>query len=126
MGFVAATVGNHDLDWGESYLEQNTQMAQFPFLAINIYDRDTNARVSYCKASLMLDRGGVQVGIIGAIGDCYSSISADKVNDVYFKVGSELTTLVKNEVDRLDFDDRDPVVGDAECHRCRTGAWKGV
>ena len=101
LDFTAAAVGNHDYDWGESYLEKNAQMADFPFLAINIYDRDTNARVSYCDASVMLDRGGVQVGIIGAIGDCYSSISADKVNDVYFKVGSDLTALVKAESDRL-------------------------
>jgi 2',3'-cyclic-nucleotide 2'-phosphodiesterase (5'-nucleotidase family) len=41
------------------------------------------------------------VGIIGAIGDCYSSISADKTEDVYFKVGSELTRLVKEESQRL-------------------------
>ena len=101
MAFTATAVGNHDLDWGESYLENNAKMAEFPTLAINIYDRDTNARVSYCDASLMLDRGGVQVGIIGAIGDCYSSISADKVNDIYFKVGSDLTALVKAESDRL-------------------------
>lgn len=101
LDFAAAAVGNHDFDWGESYLEDNTEAAQFPFLAINIYDRDTNARVSYCDASLLLDRGGVQVGIIGAIGDCYSSISADKTTGVYFKVGNDLTALVKAESDRL-------------------------
>ena len=101
LDFTAAAVGNHDFDWGESYLEANTKMADFPFLAINIYDRDTNARVSYCDASVMLDRGGVQVGIIGAIGDCYSSISADKTTGIYFKVGSDLTALVKAESDRL-------------------------
>ena len=101
LDFTAMAVGNHDYDWGENYLEANAQTAEFPFLAINIYERDSNTRVSYCDASVMVDQGTVQIGIIGAIGDCYSSISADKTEDVYFKVGSELTALVKAESDRL-------------------------
>ena len=35
----------------------------------------------------------IQVGIIGAIGDCYSSIASDKVQDIYFKTGNDLTAL---------------------------------
>lgn len=101
LDFTAMAVGNHDYDWGESYLEANAKTAEFPFLAINIYERASNTRVSYCDASVMVDQGTVQIGIIGAIGDCYSSISADKTEDVYFKVGSELTALVKAESDRL-------------------------
>jgi 2',3'-cyclic-nucleotide 2'-phosphodiesterase (5'-nucleotidase family) len=45
--------------------------------------------------------GEAKIGVIGAIGDCYSSISSDKVTDIYFKTGSELTTLVKNEANSL-------------------------
>lgn len=101
LDFTAMAVGNHDYDWGEQYIESNEKTAEFPFLAINIYERDTNTRVSYCDASVMVDRGGVQIGIIGAIGDCYSSISADKTEEIYFKVGGELTALVKAESDRL-------------------------
>ena len=101
LQFTAMAVGNHDFDWGTQYIAANEQIAQFPFLAINVYERASNARVSYCDASVMVDRGGVQIGIIGAIGDCYSSISADKTQDVYFKVGSELTALVKAESERL-------------------------
>jgi 2',3'-cyclic-nucleotide 2'-phosphodiesterase (5'-nucleotidase family) len=50
---------------------------------------------------VVYEADGIQIGIIGAIGDCYSSISADKVQDVYFKTGSELTALVKAESQRL-------------------------
>lgn len=101
MGFAAMAMGNHEYDWGKTPIEENAQFAEFPFLAINIYDRKTNQQVSYCKSSTMVDLGQVQIGIIGAIGDCYSSISADKVTDIYFKTGSELTQLVKWEADML-------------------------
>ncbi|MBE6533979.1 MAG: hypothetical protein E7678_03295, partial [Ruminococcaceae bacterium] len=87
MGFVSMTLGNHEFDWGESYVEINAELANFPFLAINIYDKDTNKLVDYCKSSVMVECNGLQVGIIGAIGDTYSSISSDKVQDVYFKTG---------------------------------------
>jgi 2',3'-cyclic-nucleotide 2'-phosphodiesterase (5'-nucleotidase family) len=76
-------------------------LANFPFLAINIYDRATNQRVDYCDGSLLVEMGDVKIGIIGAIGDCYSSISSDKVTDIYFKTGSALTTLVQNEASSL-------------------------
>lgn len=101
LGFAAMTMGNHEYDWGEEAIEANAALAQFPFLAINIYDRTTNTLVDYCQPSVMVEGDGLQIGIIGAIGDCYSSISADKVEDVYFKTGSELTSLVKEESQRL-------------------------
>lgn len=101
MDFVAMTLGNHEFDWGESYIEKNASLAEFPFLAINIYDRQTDALVEYCQPSVMVEKGGVQVGIIGAIGDCYSSISPDHTKDIYFKTGSELTALVKAESEKL-------------------------
>ena len=101
MGFSAMSLGNHEYDWGTDPIKENSAFAQFPILAINVYDRSTNQRVSYCGASTVVDLGAVQVGIIGAIGDCYSSIAPDKCEDVYFKVGSELTNLVKAESQRL-------------------------
>ncbi len=101
MDFVSMTLGNHEFDWGEAYIEQNAEVAEFPFLAINIFDRETDTRVPYCTPSVMIERSGVQIGIIGAIGDCYSSISAEHVQDIYFKVGKDLTALVKEESDAL-------------------------
>lgn len=110
LGFVSMTLGNHEYDWGESYIEQNLEAAEFPFLAINIYDRATNQRVEYCDASVMVEKNGAKIGIIGAMGDCYSSIAQDKVEDVYFKTGRELTALVKAEADRLKAQGADCIV----------------
>ena len=94
VGFSAMTLGNHEYDWGEEYIRTNSESAEFPFLAINVFDKATDTRPDYCSPSVLVSLDGVDVGIIGAIGDVYSSISADKVQDVYFKVGDELTELV--------------------------------
>lgn len=101
LNFVSMTLGNHEFDWGEEYIEQNAEFAKFPFLAINVFDRETNERVSYADASVMVECDGIQIGIIGAIGDCYSSISAELTENVYFKTGTQLSNLVKEESARL-------------------------
>ena len=101
LDFAAMTLGNHEYDWGEEYIKNNNKIAEFPFLAINVYDRQTNTRADYCDASVVVEGGGLQIGIIGAIGDCYSSIAVDKCGDVYFKTGKDLTALVKEESTRL-------------------------
>ena len=101
VGFSAMALGNHEFDWGEEYIERNEEFAQFPFLAINVYDKATNKRAEYCEPSVLVDQGNVQIGVIGAIGDCYSSIAPEQVEDVYFKVKDDLTSLVKAESNRL-------------------------
>ena len=101
LDFVSMTLGNHEFDWGEEYIENNAEIAEFPFLAINIYDRDSDKLVEYCTPSVLVERGGATIGIIGAIGDCYSSISGEYSGGVYFKTGNELTNLVKAEATRL-------------------------
>ncbi len=101
LGFVAMTLGNHEFDWGEEPIRANSQLADFPFLAINVYNYSTGKLADYCTPSVMVERGDIKIGIIGAIGDCYSSISSDMVEDVYFKVGNELNALVKAESQKL-------------------------
>ena len=101
LDFAAMAIGNHEFDWGSEFIEDNDELAEFPLLAINIYDRATNKQPNYCKSSTIVEADGLQIGIIGAIGDCYSSIAADKCDDVYFKVGRDLTNLVKAEAESL-------------------------
>lgn len=101
LDFDAMTLGNHEFDWGEGSIEVNEELAEFPFLAINVMDIETGERAAYCDSSVLLECGGVQVGIIGAIGDCYSSIAIEQVEDLYFAVGDELTQLVKEESEYL-------------------------
>ena len=101
LGFEAMSLGNHEFDWGQDAIKTNVELAEFPILAINIYDNATGKRVDYCEPSVMIERGGCQIGIIGAIGDCYSSISSSMTEGINFKVGSALTALVKEESQKL-------------------------
>ena len=110
LGFASMTLGNHEFDWGEDYISANASLAKFPMLAINIYEKSTNKQVDYAQSSVIVECNGLQVGIIGAAGDNYSSISSDKVEDVYFKTGSQLTALVKAESQRLRNEGADIIV----------------
>lgn len=101
VGFVSMTVGNHEYDWSKEYVRSNYEIAEFPFLAINVYDTSTGKRAEYATPSVVVERDGVEIGIIGAIGDCYSSISSEMRDGFTFKTGSELTKLVKAEAQRL-------------------------
>lgn len=101
LGFVSMTLGNHEFDWGTDAIRENAEIADFPFLAINVYDRATNTRSDFCAPSVIVERAGIRIGIIGAIGDCYSSISPEKSSDVYFLTGSDLTALVRQEAASL-------------------------
>ncbi|MBR2861797.1 MAG: bifunctional metallophosphatase/5'-nucleotidase [Clostridia bacterium] len=101
LDFTAASIGNHEYDWGGEHIKSNSELAEFPLLAINIYDRETKKQVEYCKSSTIVEASGIKIGIIGAIGDCYSSIAVDKCDDVYFLVGKDLTKLVKEEASAL-------------------------
>lgn len=101
LDFVSMTLGNHEFDWGEEPIKANKEIAEFPFLAINIFSSETDQRVDYCDASVLIERNGIQIGIIGAIGDCYSSIAPDWTKGIYFKTGFDLTQLVKDEALKL-------------------------
>lgn len=101
LGFVSMTVGNHEYDWGKDYIIQNQELANFPTLGINVLNKSNSQRVDYLSPSITFEKAGAKIGVIGAIGNCISSISSSKVKDVYFATGSALTTLVKNEATRL-------------------------
>lgn len=99
MDFVSMTLGNHEFDWGSDCIASNADLAQFPFLGINV--KDSNVETPYCQDSVVVERGGVKIGIIGAIGNCLSSISGEFSDGLEFITGSALTELVKAESTRL-------------------------
>lgn len=108
--FSAMTIGNHEFDWGLDTIKQNSELANFPFLGINVFDQADDQRVDFLNASTTLEFKDITVGIIGAIGDCYSSIAGSMVKDCYFKVGDELTELVKAESNKLRSEGADIIV----------------
>lgn len=99
LGFVSMTLGNHEYDWGSANLAQNADLAQFPLLGINV--NDTNVDELYCQPSTVVERGGVKIGIIGAVSNWLSSISGEFTDGLEFITGDALTQLVKTEATRL-------------------------
>lgn len=110
LGFEQFTFGNHEFDWNEPAIIANQSTANFPFLAINIYHRDTDQRVPYAQPSTMIRRKGVNIGIIGAISNVYSSISSSNVKNIKFLTGSTLTNLVLDEANKLRQDGADFII----------------
>ena len=99
LGFVSMTLGNHEFDWGSAYIKENSTIAQFPFLGINI--REYGVQPDYCKSSIVVERGGVKIGVIGAMGNHLDSISGEFTENLEFITGRELTQLVQEESTRL-------------------------
>lgn len=62
MRYDAAVIGNHEFNYGLSYLARAISQARFPFLAANAY-RSGN-QPAY-PAYTMVQRGGVRIAIVG-------------------------------------------------------------
>lgn len=108
--FDCFTLGNHEFDWGQYYIQTNRNRSsttgyQTPFLAANIYDYDINTKRIGDFANLgdkytirELDNG-LKVGIIGVIGkDQITSITSQFVDDINF---NDPTSIIKTLSDEL-------------------------
>ena len=104
IGVVATSVGNHEFDRGIDYLADLSANADFPYLACNIFDSHGNY-ASFCQPSTIVEKSGVKIGLIGAIGaDLESSISTSSLEGYTF---SSDQTLIQNEIDYLNERDCD-------------------
>jgi len=65
MGYQAATVGNHEFDWGQATLRDRIAQADFPFLLANAFVEGTDTRPSWLQPTAMFTIKGQQVGLIG-------------------------------------------------------------
>lgn len=66
LGVDAAVVGNHDFDWGPLTLARWIElMPNTPWLLANITDPTTGVPLGGAKKSVLLERAGVKVGLIG-------------------------------------------------------------
>ena len=84
LGYAAAAIGNHDLEFGpvdawwaapgetpdlRGALKARARRAAFPFLAANLAERATGAPVAWpnVQPSAMVDVAGVRVGLVGVM-----------------------------------------------------------
>lgn len=100
VGFDAMTIGNHEFDYGQQKLLDNINLANFPVLGGNIvkYNK-TELWNDKIQKSVILERGGNKIGIVGMIGGGQTtSITSPYVQDIDF---SNPTPLAKSESQRL-------------------------
>ncbi len=99
IGFDSMTIGNHEFDWGEEKLEEMASKMDFPLLGINVFHASTNKRPYYLSSSTVINKEGINVGIIGAImpgieDDILATIADDFIYD-------ENIELIKEEAKNL-------------------------
>jgi 2',3'-cyclic-nucleotide 2'-phosphodiesterase (5'-nucleotidase family) len=100
MGYQAATVGNHEFDWGQARLQQRIAQAQFPFLLANVFNTGTNTRPAWLKPTAMFTIKGQQVGVIGVTSkDTPSIVMAGNTAGLEFRepgpIVSQLATQLR-------------------------------
>ena len=76
QGYDAATLGNHDFDWGVDALQNMIQNADFPFLAANIKDKHGKP-LPNTQPFVIKELPGLKVGLVGVITPETAEISND-------------------------------------------------
>ena len=94
MKFDCMVVGNHEFDWGIekvlNYFDNDLSNgeANFPLLNANIYKHSDNTLLTVDNGkvfeSTIIEREDVKIGVIGYIGDVYTSINYVMAKDYYF------------------------------------------
>jgi 5''-nucleotidase/2'',3''-cyclic phosphodiesterase and related esterases len=105
MQYDAATLGNHEFDYGMEVLEKVVRAATFPIVSSN-YDFSQTALSGLITPYIILKKGGVRIGVIGINIQPRGLIAADNYKGMKFldpvkkanELAEQLRTLHKCEV----------------------------
>ena len=82
LGYDAMAVGNHEFDKPLMVLRMQRDLAKFPMLAANIYDRGQRMFEPYKIFSL----GGLRIGVMGlTTEDTFKMVSPDNIKGIEFR-----------------------------------------
>lgn len=101
MGFDAMAIGNHEFDWGieeiEKFVDNDPKNGEmnFPLLGANIITKETGEAVTFTKAYTVIEKAGLKIGVVGAIGD-YQETSILTSIIAPYEFTDSYTALVKN------------------------------
>jgi len=65
IGYTAASVGNHEFDWGVDTLSRRVREMKFADLAANMVERKSGKRPAWARSDTTVMRRGVRVGLVG-------------------------------------------------------------
>jgi 2',3'-cyclic-nucleotide 2'-phosphodiesterase (5'-nucleotidase family) len=74
--FDAGTLGNHDFDYGPEKLAGFLKIANYPIVSVNLRD---GAGKSPVKPYVVIERGGLRIGIIGAMTDTLNKLVTPQI-----------------------------------------------
>lgn len=104
MNFDCFVIGNHEFDWGIEKLriykdgDLSNGELNCPFLGANIVDRN-NERPSFIEPYTIVNKGDMEVGIIGVIGDGHEdTISKISLGDYHFTSTEEAVKKYSEEL----------------------------
>ncbi|HHV84669.1 MAG TPA: bifunctional metallophosphatase/5'-nucleotidase [Petrimonas sp.] len=104
MRYDAATLGNHEFDYGLDLLEQVVRRAEFPIISSN-YDFSGTGLENLIKPYLILKKEGVKIGVIAIDVQPKGLIASDNYKGMKFlqpeKTANELAFKLKT-ADRCD------------------------
>ena len=82
MGYNAMAVGNHEFDKPLNILRMQRDLAKFPMLSANIYDRGQRMFDPYKVFTL----GGLRIGVMGlTTEDTFKMVSPDNIKGIEFR-----------------------------------------
>ena len=97
MEYDAFGIGNHEFDYGIEAFKRGIHRVSFPVLGANIFYKESGQLFS--RASTILERDGIRLGVIGIIGlDARSVILPSYVEALDFR---DPIPYVRNEVEEL-------------------------
>ena len=65
VGLDAATLGNHEFDWGVDILKQRIAQSNFAYLCANLFDKNTGKPVDFITPCITVEKNGLHIAIIG-------------------------------------------------------------
>lgn len=99
-GYDAATIGNHEFDWGTDNLQQNLENAQFAVLCANL-TRTSDSSLVF-QANKIFETVVGKVGVFGLdTPETMTKAHPDKVKGVSFSMADALYADAQAQVDEL-------------------------
>lgn len=84
MGYDAVCLGNHEFDNGQQQLADRLKKSHFPTLCAN-YDFSKSPLKDMVKPWIIINRGGIKIGIIGLLLDLKGYVSESGRAGIYYK-----------------------------------------
>ena len=98
-GYDAATVGNHEFDYGYANLKTISAQANFPILAANV---QYNGATSFDSHTIFTAANGKKIGVFGLeTPETATKAHPAKIQGVTFVGGQDMMKLAQTEVDTL-------------------------